>query len=397
MASINYKQLVEAYKAMPAEEADGKLREAIKDRYVATSDFSITECFTECFGWGALDRCRRRDGLVSQILQEADAVVSAAFSNITGQIIYSKILDAYAAEADQTDSLVTTIPTNLSGEKIPGITNIGDTAQVVPEGNQYPFVGVSEDYIETPQTVKRGMIVPVTREAILFDRTGILLQRCSQVGAALGINKAKRIWECIIDADVIDTARNHRYKWRGTQYDTYVDTPWDNLAASNGLADYTDIDAALQLFVGMTDPHTGEPISITPNTVIVCPSLLMQARRILNATEVRRGTGAAWVADPTDVPEIWTVSPNPDMGPYRIVTSALLAARVAADSQAATTWYIGDPKRAFAYMQNWPVTVTQAPPNSNDEFHRDIVQQYKASERGATATVEPRAMVRSTA
>ena len=33
-------------------------------------------------------------------------------------------------------------------------------------------------------------------------------------------------------------------------------------------------------------------------------------------------------------------------------------------------------------MENWPITVTQSPPNSEADFSQDIVVRYKASERG---------------
>ena len=36
-------------------------------------------------------------------------------------------------------------------------------------------------------------------------------------------------------------------------------------------------------------------------------------------------------------------------------------------------------------MENWPITVTQAPSNSEAEFNQDIVLRFKASERGAAA------------
>ena len=57
----------------------------------------------------------------------------------------------------------------------------------------YPNVGLGEDYIETPSTTKRGFIVPVTREAIFFDRTHLILQRAAEVGEVLGLNKEKRL------------------------------------------------------------------------------------------------------------------------------------------------------------------------------------------------------------
>jgi hypothetical protein len=70
---------------------------------------------------------------------------------------------------------------------------------------------------------------------------------------------------------------------------------------------------------------------------------------------------------------------------------------VKARSSSASTWFAGDFKGAFAYMQNWPAQSSQAPVNSHDEFHRDVAQQWKITERGAPAVREPRKVVKCTA
>ena len=48
----------------------------------------------------------------------------------------------------------------------------------------YPHLGFGEDYIETPSTTKRGFIVPVTKEAIFFDRTHLILSRAAEAGVS---------------------------------------------------------------------------------------------------------------------------------------------------------------------------------------------------------------------
>ena len=59
----------------------------------------------------------------------------------------------------------------------------------------------------------------------------------------------------------------------------------------------------------------------------------------------------------------------------RLVASGVAAA-------AAQKYWLGDPAKAFAYMENWPITVVQAPNNSEAEFNQDIVARYKASGAG---------------
>ena len=90
---------------------------------------------------------------------------------------------------------------------------------------------------------------------------------------------------------------------------------------------------------------------------------------------------------------------NP-LGNYTVVESRLAYRRMIAAGynaeQAKKFWFIGDFRRAFAYMENWPITVTQSPVNSEAEFNQDIVVRFKASERGAAAVINPRYVVKST-
>lgn len=324
------------------------------------------------------------------LTEAAGAVSVTSFSNITGQIFYNKLLEQYRYEAFVFSAMVPTIKTELDGEKIAGITEIGDQAMIVGENQSYPLAGVGEDYIETPHTLKRGLIVPVSREAVFFDRTGLLLQRAGRVGFALGLNKEKRIIDAIIDQNT--TA--HRYKWRGTVYASYATSGGHgrvNKKTSNELFDWTDIDGSEQLFANMTDPNTGEPTMVMADTIIVTPQKFNTASMTLKATNVSQQAGGFAVTGNL----FRTDSPNPVGGgspfsnTYKLATSRLLASRLAADND----WFHGSPAEAVNYMENWAITVTQAPPNSEAEFNNDIMFRFKASERGAAAVVDPTKLV----
>lgn len=311
------------------------------------------------------------------------AVDTSAFSNITGQIVYSQVLEAWQDPAFIGDQLCTTIPTQFSGEKIPGVSGLGDEAEIVNEGGEYPLVGNSEEWIETPETTKRGFVVPVTKEAIFFDRTGLVLQRASETARWLRINKEKRILDVALGV-VSAYKRNGMTTAIATYNDNSGTHDWDNLAATNALVDWTDVENAMLLFDGVTDPNTGEPISVMPRQIVVPSALLMTARRVVNATEIRFGDGASATTQ--------TIAANP-IGSLEIVSNPWVKAR----TSSATTWFLGDFRRAFAYMENWPITTVQAPVNSEMEFTRDIVSRFKVSERGAAAVIEPRYVVKCTA
>lgn len=329
---------------------------------------------------------RNQSGAVTmKLLEDTGAVTTGGFSKITGQLLVNRVLESYQNEDTPFSKIVPTVPTQLNGQKIPGISNIGDEAGVVEEGKPYPMAGVSENYVETPLTTKRGMIVALTREAVFFDLTSQLVKNCSEVGTFLAINKEKRVIDTIIDENVT----TYRYKWQGTSYATYqTSTPWINSKTSNGLVDWTNVDAAEILLNQMTDPFTGEPILVEPKHLIVTRANRNVANRILTATGVQTVTpGYATSANPN-----LTSWQNPIKG-YELLWSAQLAARMATD----TNWFLGDLTKAFAYMENWPITVVQAPSNSEEEFTRDVVMRWKASERGTPATLDPRYMVKSAA
>ncbi len=365
---------------------------ALEKKEIRPEDLSIKNIFESVIedGREILDAWRNGDSV--SLMEAAGAISSTSFSNITGQIVFNKVLEGFQLEGDTIMSLIPTVPTSFSGERIPGIGRIGDQAEIVNEGGAYPLVGLNEDYIDTPATVKRGMIAPVTKEAIFFDRTNLILKSAGEVGEWLGLNKEKRACDCVID----ENTTAHRYKWRGTVYGTYqTSTPWINDKTSNGLVlMQAALDAAEQFLANMTDPNTGEPIMVMADTLICNPELRATADHVLNSTQLVRATGGFPVTgNPIQTYTPSTVGNSLYSPRYRIVSSRMLRTRTATD----TMWYLGRPSKALGYMENWPLKVEQAPPNSAKEFENDIVAQYKASERGAYAVLEPRYMVRSAA
>lgn len=325
----------------------------------------------------------------TSVLEAGGAVDLTAFSNITGQLLISEVLAGFQTEEFQISGLFRNTPTRLSGEKIPGIANVGDVTSEVSEGMPYPSAGFGEDYIETPATTKHGVIIPVTKEAIFFDRTGLILERAREVGVSLGLDKEKRCCDVLIGA-------TNNYKWKGTSYNTYqTTTPWVNTlsGAAYALVDWESVEEVELLFAKMLDPNTGEPIVIANGlTMVVPPALKHTANRILNATELRYGGTSTTTSS-------LVTSGNPLAGSgYRAVSSRFFNRRLVAglsksEANAATCWWMGDIAGAFRYMENWPITVTQAPLNSEAEFTQDIVMRFKASERGVAAVWEPRKAV----
>lgn len=362
----------------------------LKKKKLSSSDFSI-RALAEAFivdrqgrpvgrSWVEQLSPKKSGGL---LLREAATGVSLShFANITGQVFYNRVMEGYRQEEFIAGQLVETMNTDLSGEKVPGITGLIDSVDSIHEGMPYPQIGFTEDWIETPPTIKTGLIIAVNKEALYFDRTGLVLGRAAEVGEVIARNKEKRVLDVVLGVV-------NNYKWKGTTYNTFLTSGnWINAVSGITITDWNSIDTAEQLFNDMVEPNTGEPIVIQPDTILHMPAKKHLFRQIVRATqlELRTNTSAqgTWGANTVD--------------DYKLLSSKFAYKRLVASgvstSNAKLYWYIGQFKKAFGYWQNWPITVVQAPDNSEPEFTQDIVLRWKASERGAAGVKDPRYVVK---
>lgn len=377
------------------------LTESLEKKHLHPTDFSIRDL--------AMSVVKDGDEWVRSMvpgksgtyhLLEAGSVQYSDFSAITGQIFFNMIKEAYDDEEFVFTKMVKTYPSNIPDiEKIPGISRIGDkfTDTTVNEGDTFPQMAVGEDFIHIGAKKKRGGIVAVTREAVAFDKTGLLLQRCKELGHYLGVSIEKRLIDTLIDGNAAAASIHNggtRYHWKGTSYAAYQATsPWINVKTSNALASWTNVEAAEVVLSQITDPYTGEPIMIEPTHIIVPPELKHTAYRIMNATNVQ--THAGGYATSGNLQDYHAPSP---LDPYKVVCSRLFRARMnAAGQTASSTWYIGNPAKAIGYWQNFPLTTRELGAGSTADFERDIVAQYRADERGTPGWLEPRLVLKNSA
>jgi hypothetical protein len=272
-------------------------------------------------------------------------------------------------------------------DRLIGTTELEDDAMVVKEGEEFPDTKFGEDYIDVPGSDKRGLKIGVTREAVFFDRTGQLIERCRQIGNQMAKNKDKRIWRVILGLD-------NTFKRKGVARNTYVAASDPRINAQTGVAltDWTSLDTGWQLFSKMRDDRTeAEPISVMPDTLLVSQKQYFTARNIINATQIETRTNTGNTS---------TMSANPVSG---IVSNALTSswyyyyltlptAKGGAglnEAQANARWYWGQPKKAFRYRTLFPMQMLTASPQDPAYFNSDIVAQFRVSERGVAYVAAP--------
>lgn len=378
-------------KAFSALKTDGEIKEmtakfteAIKesDAPMDSKEFSIREMAEATLGADAVAAMgRAHEAGVGESLREAVSPVKlSAFTNITGALLLKAGLESYNSPDHIGSQLVTEESTNEDNERITGVAEIDDDALVVPEDTEYPTMKFGEDYIDVPKSQKRGARIGLTREMIFFDRTGKVIELAKKVGERVATNKEIRILRTVLGVD-------NTFSRKGVSRNTYVAAadPRINKVASSELLDYSQIEAAEQIFNAYVDDRTtGEPIDVRPDTLLCCKYKEWTAARIAEAREIRIATNTAATQ---------TYGPNPAAGKFKVVTSpwiqwVLVNKGGMTATNARNHWYYGNSKRAFGYRTLFPFAFVAA--SSHDaEFDRDVVMQWKASERGVPYVKAP--------
>ena len=313
------------------------------------------------------------------------------FTSIVGGLVEVKILEAFQNPALIADRLMPVESTKLNGQKIIGVQNIGDRAKKRAPGETHTRAQFGERWITTPETRENALAIDVLKETVFFDLTGQILQQASSVGEELAYRK---------ELEVIDTILgvNNSFVYNGTAYNTYVTSRTLGYlnAHTNQLIDWTSLQSTSLLFSRMEDPHTGKRLLITPNTVLVNPAKLATANLILGATGIERRTAIGSSQSGTDLLNVSVGSGNPYAGQFTVLSSPLIEQRcLAADglnlsqANADGLWFMMEAGKSFKYMQNYPLTVTQAAPNQYEMLDRGIVATYFANERGIPSVWSP--------
>lgn len=334
------------------------------------------------------------------------------FSALVGGLVEVKVLEGFENPAFIADQLMPAVPTKLNGQKIIGTTNIGDAAKKRKMGDPHERTQFSERWVITPETRENALAIDILKETVFFDLTGEILDQASTIGEALAYRKEL---ECI-DMYIGSTA-NFNYMGVGSlsPYSTSATPPagldaagknlaswYSNDNASNDLLDWTNLQTSMLMFSRLLDPHTGKRILTAPDTIVVNPGKLALANLILNAqqTEIRSGTTAGDTQNTAAQLNVIRSNGTPyGKEQFKVLTSPLIEQRLTDSAalggqglsvtNATKRWYVHQNGKAFKYMQNWPLSVTQAPPQQYDMLDKGIVASYFANERGIPAIASP--------
>jgi hypothetical protein len=319
-------------------------------------------------------------------LIEADVVSSTAFAAITQRVVNAAVREGFQLPAVQLSNLIPVVQARSRETQLPNFTlPLGDKSNLeYGEGQDVPMVGMMAEYVKALPPKKRGGRLPITREAIIFDETGRILDEARRLGEMIALEKERLIVRYItglVPNCVIERRKTYSAELTADLFYSSGGN-WTN-QQTNPFADWTDIDDAENLILSNTLPGTTMPPMLTRRFLVAPPQMRSTVARVLNATEVRSGTSNV----------VASANPVADLNIQSIVSPLIYSEQVAAGlsgSVAGGTWFYGDLIQAFRYVQVWPLEVTES--NNNDASLRraDILVEFQASEHGIPMVVEPR-------
>jgi len=333
------------------------IEQAIASKKIRVEDFSLKEIWEACTNGASVH----------------ESIASSAFPKITGALINAKLIAAYDGVATIGDQLVQTIPSNMQIETFAGFSD-AETPEEVGEGDEYKDSTLSEKYV-TAQNVKFGRMISVTEEMIYFDRTGQVMARAMRIGQKAKQYKERLILRAVMDLDTTV------YRPAGVPTAFYSSTN-GNLITSNAFGE-SGLLAVRVAASQMKDDsvHAGDDdfvlINLNNVQVIVPVDLEVQAWELANSLLTPEGAENA---------------ANFYKGRFQVLTSPYVTAQ-----GNVTTWYWGDFKQDFAWVEVWPFQILTQRPGHEDEFKSDIKARVKVRFYGSPAALDVKHCFKSTA
>jgi hypothetical protein len=308
----------------------------------------------------------------------AEAMASSSFPVITRQLLHPTVIAAYELAYGDTGQLVTEIPVARDEEKLAGFTDpqgLERVGQLMP----YEESVLDEKYVLL-KSFKFGRIISLSREMILFDQTGQIVERARRIGEMAGYHKAEFIIKkacSLTTVAITNEAANQSLFWNGTARTMYANDHSSFDVQTNDNLQTTafstaGIKASMLLLRKMKN-QVGQFINVSlPIDLLIPPDLEEDAWMLANSEHQYDNAENA---------------KNPYKNKFNIIISSFLTD--------AEDYYIGNFKKQTYWGTVWPIETSEQASNSEKAFENDIVSRFKVSYFGGCNTVDYKYVVKS--
>lgn len=332
------------------------IESAIAAKKIRPEDFSLKEIWEACTNGANIH----------------ESVASSSFPKITGALINAKIISAYDGVKQIGGLLTQNIPSVMQIETFAGFSDV-ETPEEVGEGQDYSDSTLSEKYV-TAQNVKYGRMISITEEMIFFDKTGQVMLKAMRIGQKAAQYKERLILRGVQDLDT------KVYRPSGTPTAFYSATN-RNLIATNAFGE-SGLTACRVRAASMKDDSPG----VTDDDYILID---LDNTQVLVPADLEV---AAWeLANSMLTPESAEGASNFYKGRFQVFTSPYIG------GQSTSTWYWGDFKQDFAWVEVWPLQVLTQKPGHEDEFKKDIKARVKVRMYGSCGALDFKHCFKNTA
>lgn len=331
------------------------------------------------------ERTTGLDVLEAGVGQDPRSLLNSSIydASIAG-LIEAEVLSDYDGEPLIGLDMVQTRNTNKNGQYLKGLYGDGGLkADLTRRPNEPHSRGeITDRKVKTPETVEKSRAIDLTKEAIYFDETGDLLDAAASVRDTILFDKNDQILRGLLGI-------TNTYNYNDVAYNTFLTSgAWINDQV-NPFTDHNDIDDAIELFTKLTHPATERPISMASEamTVLHDPRKESQWSIHTSSTQLRQTNSGTQVITNQKVESIRNIKARYSSARVR---QLLQNEGSMSETNAIATWFCGNPMKAFAWMQNWPLQVETVRATEYDMIDRGLYASYFANQRGTLAVLDPR-------
>lgn len=337
---------------------------------------------------------------VEQLLTVTESnpgVGTNAFQVATGELIMDQVIRGYEDDSDFIgDQLVEVMPgQRMRNQKMVGFTSLAGPTEV-KEGRPYEESGFTEKYVTTKES-KKGRILSINEELILFDQTSEIFRRGREIGFYVRQERERVIVRGVIDADA---STDPVYRPSGTGVTLYNtdgslynwigvgNTTSTAFNAAVQLQDWTDLEFIMRYRATQVkdDRIDGTQRHIAglngPENVLLVPwALRGTANYISNATTVVVPIGST-----SSVPA--GVSQSEMGNPFQGQPVAASGFIDEVGGQALNDYFFGNFRRQFKWTEIWPIQTFTQGSESEAQFERDVAFRIKVRYYGGLSAID---------